>query len=96
MKYDCDMFKPVNSNDKYTPPCYCVILVFIFIDEKLKLCHTNIKAFMISTIIGKYQNNKFKCTESKTKRYLHKSNHIKYITHILIEIRIQVYIVHVI
>ena len=45
MKYDCDMFKPVNSNDKYTPPCYCVILVFIFIDEKLKLCHTNIISF---------------------------------------------------
>ena len=46
---------------------------------------------MISTIIGKYQNNKIKCTESKTKRYLHKTNHIKYITHILIEIRLKVY-----
>jgi len=52
---------------------------------KIKLCniYKYKKAFMISTWISKYQNNKIKSTESKMKRYLHT---ISYITRILIGI----------
>lgn len=40
IKCDWDKFTPVNSNDKYAPSCYRVIVAFIFIDENLPYTNT--------------------------------------------------------